>query len=273
MFCVEVMTLERRSTLPKSESQTRVQSVERVFRLLEKLVMHTEMSLGQLAEEVGMHKSTAYRLLQTLIQLGYVEQNETQGSYRIGLRMIEMGGMAIRSWPLHRAAEPIMDHLASELGEAVNLAIEDGLEMVYVVTVDAYQPLRMQLNVGRRAPIHCTAVGKAALAHNPDLMRRLRDQKPVLQRFTDHTITNWDRLQVELDLILARGYAIDNEEQAEGARCVASPIVNHRNHVTAVLGISAPSAHLSRERADEVGPRIVDAARQISERLGYLGKA
>lgn len=264
--------MNQESPVSKSESFTRVQSVERVFRLLETLVMHTEMSLGHLAEEVGVHKSTAYRLLQTLVQLGYVEQNDTQGSYRVGLRMVEIGGMASRSWPLHRAAEPIMDYLASQLQEAVNLAVEDGIEMVYVATIDAHQPLRMQLNVGRRAPIYCTAVGKAVLAHHPGLLQRLRQQQPELPRFTEQTLTDWDRLEAELARIRECGYAVDNEEQVAGARCVAAPIVDYRNHVSAAIGISAPTAQLSRERADEVGSRIVEAARQISERLGYMDK-
>ena len=254
------------------DSQLRVQSVERAVSLLEKLVINTEMSLGQLAEAVGVHKSTAYRLLHTLMQLGYVEQDKDQGYYRVGIRMVEMGGIATHSWPVHRAAEPIMDGLAENLGEAVNLAVDDGLDMVYLATVDTHNPLRMQLNVGRRAPVHCTAVGKSMLAYRPELLNRLRNQKQELERFTGHTITDWELLEAELVSIRARGFAIDDEEQVAGARCVAAPIVDHRNRIVASIGISAPSARLSRERAEELGSRILEAAHQISERLGYLGR-
>ncbi|MCY0864576.1 MAG: IclR family transcriptional regulator [Sulfobacillus sp.] len=258
--------------IPESDGQVRVQSVERAFRLLEKLVMHTEMSLGQLAEAAGMHKSTAYRLLHTLMELGYVEQDGDQGSYRVGIRLVEMGGLATRSWPLHRAAEPVMDRLAEALGEAVNLAVEDGLDMVYVATIDAYNLLRMQLNVGRRAPLHCTAVGKVMLAFRPELLRRLQTVHPQLRRYTPHTLTDWAALEAELASVREVGFAVDDEEQEVGARCVAAPIVDHRNRIVASIGISAPTARLSRERAVEVGPDIIEAARQVSERLGYLGK-
>ncbi len=255
----------------ESENSVRVHSVERVFRILEELVLHTDMSLKQLAQAAELHKSTTYRLLHTLIDLGYVEQDETQGAYRVGLRLIEMSGKANRAWPINRAAEPIMDRLAAELGESVNVAVEDGLDMVYVATVDAHQPLRMQLNVGRRAPIHCTAVGKAVLAYRSELIDQFRGQKRSLERFTDHTITDWRQLEQELSVIRERGFAIDNEEQVAGALCVAAPIVDYRQRVVAAIGISAPGAHLSWERANEVGPLIAQAARQISERLGYMG--
>ncbi|WP_053958978.1 IclR family transcriptional regulator [Sulfobacillus thermosulfidooxidans] len=257
---------------PESDGQVRVQSVERAFRLLEKLVLHNEMSLGQLADAVGMHKSTVYRLLHTLMELGYVEQDGEQGSYRVGIRMVEMGGIATRSWPLHRAAEPVMDQLAEFLGEAVNLAVEDGMNMVYIATVDAYNLLRMQLNIGRRAPIHCTAVGKALLAYRPELVQRMKGAHPQLTSYTAHTITDWAALEDELVMVRQLGFAVDDEEQEVGARCVAAPIVDSRNHIVASIGISAPAARLSRERAMEVGPEIVKAAQQVSERLGSLRK-
>lgn len=264
--------MDQGSVAPEADTIVRVQSVERAFRLLETLVRHTEMSLGQLAESVGVHKSTAYRLLHTLMQLGYVEQDGDQGNYRVGIRMVEMGGMATHSWPLHRAAETVMDRLASELGEAVNLAVEDDLDMVYVATVDAYSMLRMQLNIGRRAPVHCTAVGKVMLAYRPEMVRRLKTEHPRLDALTPFTITEWSQLEEELSRIRQQGFAVDNEEQEIGARCVAAPIADHRHRIVAALGISAPTARLSLERAQDVGPVIIQAARRVSERLGYLGK-
>jgi IclR family acetate operon transcriptional repressor len=247
-----------------------VQSVERAFRLLEELVLHDEISLGKIARLVGIHKSTAYRLLQTLVAFGYAEQGSEPGSYRVGIRLVELGSAATRSWPLHRVAQPIMDLLAEELGEAVNLAVEDGLEMVYIATVDAYSPLRMQLAVGRRAPMHCTAVGKVLLAHVPELMDRLRATNRDLARYTPRTITDWDRLQDELGAVRNLGFAVDNEEQEIGARCVAAPVADSRNRIVAAVGISAPSARLTYERAVELGPVVSQAAHRISARLGSL---
>lgn len=246
----------------------RVHSVERALKLVEMLARHTDVTLGQLAHLAGMHKSTTYRLLHTLIGLGWVAQDDDQGSYRIGLRAVEVGGMAMRSWPLHRAAEPVLEALAQTLGEAVNLAVEDDLHMVYVATVDAGRLLRMQLNVGRRAPIHCTAVGKAMLAASADLRSQLRARAEELDALTPHTITAWPKLEAELDAIRQQSYAIDDEEQEVGARCVAAPIEDSRGRVAGAVGISAPSARLSWERAHEAGPVIVEAAHSIARHLG-----
>lgn len=245
----------------------KVQSVERAVRLLELLAQHTELSLGQLASLAGMHKSTAYRLLHTLMGLGYVAQDEDQGNYRVGLRLVEMGGRAMRSWPLHRAAEPAMERLAESLGEAVNLAVEDNLTMVYVATVDAKNLLRMQLNVGRRAPMHCTAVGKAVLAVDPVRVERLKAVNAALLQLTPRTLVQWRDLDAELAQVRSRGFTIDDEEQEIGARCVAAAIVDVRGRVRGALGISAPSARLSFERAMEAGPAIVAAAQMVSRHL------
>lgn len=245
----------------------RVQSVERAVRLLELLAQNMELSLGQLAGMAEMHKSTAYRLLHTLMGLGYVAQDEDQGNYRVGYRLVEMGGRAMRSWPLHRAAEPTMERLAESLGEAVNLAVEDNLSMVYVATVDAQNLLRMQLNIGRRAPMHCTAVGKAVLAIDPARVERLKDLNSELLQLTPRTLVQWRDLDAELARVRSRGFAIDDEEQEIGARCVAAAIVDVRGRVQAALGISAPSARLSLKRALEVGPAIVAAAQMVSRHL------
>ncbi len=251
----------------EATSASRVQSVERAIRLLELLTQHTELTLGQLASLAEMHKSTAYRLLHTLMGLGYAVQDEEQGNYRVGLRLVEMGGRAMRSWPLHRAAEPAMERLAQSLGEAVNLAVEDNLTMVYVATVDAQNLLRMQLNVGRRAPMHCTAVGKAVLAIDPVRVERLKASHPELPRLTPGTLAQWRDLDAELARVRSRGFAIDDEEQEIGARCVAAAIVDVRGRVRGAIGISAPSARLSLERAMEVGPAIVAAAQLVARHL------
>lgn len=248
-----------------------VQSVERAFRLFEALVSHRELRLGALADMVGVHKSTAFRLLQTLMTMGYVEKDAALGSYRLGLKAIEMGARAMRTWPIQSAAQPIMDQLAENQGETVNLALVDGTEMVYVMTVDARSVLRMQLDVGRRAPAYCTAVGKAVLAFRPDIEAMLAGEKRI--RFTPRTMTELPVLRRDLEAIRQRSYAIDDEEQEMGARCVAAPVRDRSGEVIGALGISAPSTRLSPERVSEAGLAIVEAAKKISGRLGYYESA
>lgn len=253
---------------PTPSGQVRVQAVERAMALLEALAGQTQMSLGDLAKAAGVHKSTAYRILHTLMELRYVEQDKNSGHYRAGLRLVEVGGMTMRSWPLHRAAERVMDNVAETLGEAVNLAVEDELRVVYVATVDAHNLLRMQLNVGRRAPLHCTAVGKALLAFSKEMANRLKGSARPLEALTLRTITDWQALEEELARIHQRGFAIDDEEQERGACCVAAPIIDSHGRVAASLGISAPSARLTPQRAEELGPALVQAANAVSLRLG-----
>ena len=251
----------------ENDRRMAVQSVERAMRLLELLADRTELTLGEMASMAHMHKSTAFRLLHTLMGLGYVGQDAEQGRYHVGVRLVETGGRAIRSWPLHRAAKATMEELAESVGESVNLAVSDDLAMIYVATVDARNLLRMQLNVGRRAPMHCTAVGKAILAVNPSLVERLRLVQPSLETLTSRTFVQWRDLEAELARIRSRGFAIDDEEQEIGARCVASAIVDARGRVHGALGISAPSARLSLERAQQMGPVLVDAAQSIARHL------
>lgn len=244
-----------------------VQSVERAFQLFELLVQHRSLKLGALADAVGVHKSTAFRLLQTLMKLGYVEKEPGGGAYQLGLKAIETGARALRSWPVHEAARPVMDGLAATLGETVNLALVDGIEMVYVVTVDTENALRMQLNVGRRAPVHCTAVGKAVLAFRPDVFARLAGRP--LARLTEKTLVDLGALDAHLAEVRRLGYAVDDEEQEVGARCVAAPVRDAGGRVIGALGISAPAARLKPERIREVGPDLVRAAAVISTRLGW----
>lgn len=256
---------------PTGAVDTSVQSVERAFRLFEYLSRRQSMRLGELARESGLHKTTVFRLLATLQRLGFVEHDTASGDYRLGIRAVELASRILHGRPLVRLAHRQMEELAQQVGETVNLALPDGREMVYVDTVDAQSMLRMQAAIGRRAPIYCTAVGKAVLAWRPDLRAELgREPLPAL---TPRTLTQPDRLDRDLDTTRRRGWALDDEEQEMGARCLAAPIFNDQGTAVAALGISAPSARLTLEQAERVAPLVRAAARAISARLGYLAEA
>lgn len=246
-----------------------VQSVQRALRVLESIASQRETRLTDVAKDVGLHKSTVFRLLQTLVDAGYVEHGPQNGLFRLGLKAMELGVKAMDSWPLYATAKEEMDKLAEQLGEAINLAVVDELTMVYVATIGARNALRMQLSVGRRSPIHCTAVGKAVLAHRPDLQALIRPE--MLEAYTPNTLSDVTLLQENLGLIKFKGYAVDDEEQEIGARCVAAPIFERSGRAIAAIGVSAPAARLTRGQIDAIGVSVREAAAGVSARLGFAG--
>jgi IclR family KDG regulon transcriptional repressor len=259
-----------RDTQPPAGHAAGVQSVERAFRLFEQLTKREAVRLGELARAVGLHKTTAFRILATLEGLGFVEHDAATGSYRLGIKAVEVGSRILHGLPLVRLAHQQMEALAHAVHEAVNLAMPDGTEMVYVDKVDTESMLRMQAAIGRRAPIYCTAVGKAVLAWRPDLWQRLEGS--ALRPLTPRTLVTREALMRDLELTRRRGYALDDEEQELGARCVAAPIFNEQGLAIAAVSISGPSARLTLEQTERVAPLVKEAARAISARLGYLAE-
>jgi IclR family acetate operon transcriptional repressor len=196
-----------------------VQSIERAFGLLETMADHGgTMGLSQLAAESGLPLPTIHRLLRTLVDLGYLRQDAGR-QYVLAPRLIRLGessGAMLSVW-----AKPHLDRLVDELGESANLAMLDGDEIVYVAQAQSRRSMRMFTEVGRRVLPHCTAVGKAILAGMPeeqvhDLLRRTG-----MPQHTEHTITDPDAFAKALRWVDEHGYAIDDEEQEHGVRCVA----------------------------------------------------
>jgi IclR family KDG regulon transcriptional repressor len=226
------------------------------------------LHFSQIVDAVGLPKSTTHRLLLTLIDVGFVEQRQ-DGTYALGIGLFEVGSLAYANVSLRAIAQPFVRRLMDETKETVHLGVLDGFEVVSLEQASSPHSLRAEVYVGKRAPLHCTAVGKAILAFvatSPWLHQFWADS---FEQFTTATITDPAGLRSELDDIRKRGYAIDNEEHEVGVRCVGAPIRDASGAVVGSLSISGPSARVTPESITELARRLLRATGQISAALGY----
>lgn len=251
-----------------------VQSVERAFALLE-LLGNADYHLGisDISEKSGLPLATAHRLLTTLMNLGYVEQNPETNKYTLGVRVLQLRGAAIGHLTLGVHAMPIMKALMNRVNETVHLALLDEGEVVYIERVEGLHTQGMYTRIGKRTSAHCTALGKVMLAFMPqhlwydDVIKRRG-----LKSFSPTTITTEEALMKELDNIRARGYAIDNGETGEVVRCVAAPIYDYTDAVVAALSISGPQSQVTVSRVPELSEAVRWASQVISQKLGHSPK-
>ncbi|MBK9123678.1 MAG: IclR family transcriptional regulator [Chloroflexi bacterium] len=248
-----------------------VQSVERALGILE-LLGNADYHLGisEIAEASDLPLSTAHRLLSTLMQMGYVEQNPETNKYTLGVRILQLRGAAIGHLTLGVHAMPIMKALMNRVNETVHLAILNEGEVVYIERVEGLKTQGMYTRIGKRAPAHCTALGKVILAFTPQHV--WYDEvvnRRGLKRFSPTTITTEAGLINELSCIRQQGYAVDNGETGEVVRCVAGPIYDYTGGVVAALSVSGPQAQVTTARVPELSKAVLWACHAISEKLGY----
>lgn len=247
-----------------------VKAVDKALRILETLGKASEeLGLVELSRQLAIEKSTLHRLLGTLEARGFVRRDPISLRYALGIRMLELGTAVTARSALARAAHPVLDRLALRSRHTVNLAVLDGDEILYVAKRESPEPLRLTVEVGRRLPAHCTALGKAMLAFRPVLeVRRLFSRRKRLRGFTPRTITDPGKLLRHLDEVRRTGVAVDHEELIAGLRCLAAPILDFTGHAVAAMSISAPAVTLGEERVAELRPMLVEAVGEVSKALG-----
>ena len=244
--------------------------MDAALSILEALGSVHEMGLTELARKLGLGKSSVHRLLASLVTRGYVEKNPESDRYRLTYRLFGVGSQAAARLGLRDIAHPVMDRLAAQTGEAVNLGVLDGTRVVNVHRVESQHLLRMHLEIGGGIPAHATALGKALLAALPaeEVSRRLRGQR--LERLTPNTIADRSALRNALARVRAAGFATDDEECSLGLRCVAAPILDNRGLVAAAVSVSGPSLRLPLASLTGLSGPVREAAREISHRLGHM---
>ncbi|GAB4221859.1 MAG: DNA-binding transcriptional regulator KdgR [Spirochaetales bacterium] len=248
-----------------------VNSVLRAFAILTLLGKKGRMTLSQLCRELRIPKSTAFSILETLEKEQAVAREEETGMYSLGIRLLELGQEAQQNFELRRVASPVLQQLNREIDETVHLTVLDNDVVLYVDCYESSKRLRTYSVIGVRAPLYCTAVGKALLAFlDPDEQGRIL-QRMEFHPFTPHTITSKEALQKNLEEVRRRGYSVDDIEHEEGVRCVGAPIYNNKGRVCASLSISGPASRISSERIELFGQKALATAREISRRLGYRG--
>jgi len=246
-----------------------VQSVARALTLLDALGdSQGEVGVAELSKRVGLHVSTAHRLLATLVVHGYARQNPDTGRYALGAKAFHLAESYLGQMDLRRVVRPVLERLSQESGETANLVILDGREALYLDKVESPQSLRIFSRIGRRAPLHCTAVGKVLLAAEPwETVRRLLGRGPF-ERLTARTVTSAAQLRVEIAKVREQGVALDFEECEEGARCIAVPVRNARGETVAAVSVSGPALRMSAQRIRDLVPIVLRTGGEASAHLG-----
>lgn len=245
-----------------------VQSLDRALSILERLAEADGMTLTDLAQSVGLAPSTTHRLLTTLQQRRFADFDEEYGVWVIGVGAFNVGNAFLRNRRIVTLGRPVMRRLMEDVGETVNLAVEDQNELVYVTQFESHAPMRAFFRPGRRAPMHASAVGKAMLAEMDDAALTELLHRKGMPRFTEKTIVDPAALRRELARTRERGWGVDDEEHTVGMRCVAATIHNEHGEVIAGVSVSGPSVRVTETRLGELGARVVQAADEISEQIG-----
>ncbi len=251
-----------------------VKAVDKALRILETLGAEpVDLGLAELSRRLGIEKSTLHRLLGTLERRGFVRRDPSSLRYSLGIRMLELGTAVTARSALGRAAAPVLDRLAVRSRLTVNLAVLDEDEILYVAKRESPEPLRLTVEVGRRLPAHCTALGKAMLAFRPDAeVRRLYGRKKKLRRFTPNTIVDPARLLGELARVRRTGAAEDREELVPGLRCLAAPVVDFTGYAVAAISLSAATVSLDERRLAGLRSMLAEGAADISGALSGRSK-
>jgi DNA-binding IclR family transcriptional regulator len=228
------------------------------------------LSLAALATRTGIPRPTAFRLLTTLEQAGFV--SKTGGEYQLGIKCFVLGNIVGATLDLRERARPHLDALRDTTGETVHLAVLDGWQVLYLERLQSPHPIGfMRSRIGAIVPAYCTSLGKTLLAFKPsEIVGDWLSAEP-LKTMTRHTITQPQRLLKELRAIRERGYALDEQEHEIGVRCIAAPVWNHAREVVAAISVAGPADRMPRPLADSDMCRIIVAtAAAISTEMGAL---
>ena len=245
-----------------------VAAVLKVFAILQALSQREEIGISDLSVKLAMPKATVYRFLQTMKTLGVVRQESDSEQYGLGMKLYELGSKALLNPDLINLAKHHMQMLADQTGETVHLGTLIDSEIIYVHKVDSRHMLGMYSRIGRRAPLHCTAIGKVLMAwEHPERRDRILSDA-VFTRFRDKTIVDHAAFLEELHRVRGQGFGEDREEFDDHIRCLGVPIFDRLNQPVAGLTVSFPTFRYDEAAAPAVVAMLQAASRDISARLG-----
>jgi DNA-binding IclR family transcriptional regulator len=257
-----------------SKPNNLVQTIERTSLILDILGQSPQgISIRELSTKIKLPKGTTHRLLSSLSYFGYVRQDSKTRNYFLGLKLVELGNLLLSQLDLRKEAEPFLRDLAERTKETVHMVFLDRGEIVYIDKVELdHNPsgLRMASRVGLRNPAHSSAVGKVLLSHLPEEELNGLIKEKGLPKRTENTITDLIQLKEHLKAVRTQGYAIDDEENEKGIRCVAAPLYNEIGKVVAAISISAPAFRVTKKVIQEsLKKEVMETASKISQRLGF----
>ena len=247
-----------------------VQSVDRTLTILEVLSDYNDgLGITEISSFVNLHKSTVHRLLSTLIYKGYVVQDEESNKYKITFKLFELGSKKVHKLDLLKISRPHTKMLMESVNEVVHLIIREENDIVYIDKVEANNTISMASRIGKRNPMYCTATGKAILAFLPEdeILKVWNSSKVV--KLTKNTNTDFILFKKELQTIRENGYAIDDEENEIGVKCVGAPIFNMSGEVVAAISVTGPVTRITDDKIDFISNEVMQYTNLISKEMGY----
>lgn len=255
--------------MEKATQPEAVSSVLKVFSILQALGEQKEIGVSELSQRLMMSKATTYRFLQTMKTLNYVSQEGETDKYSLTLKMFELGAKSLQHVDLISLAEKQMRYLSEQTNETIHLGTLDESAIIYIHKIDSSYNLRMHSRVGRRNPLHTTAIGKVLLSERDESFVRDTFIGVEFKKSTENTLENIEQLLEELQKVKAQHYGEDNEEQEPGLRCIAAPVYDRFGTIIAGISISFPTVRFDEKRMSYYVDLLQQAGKNISEELGY----
>lgn len=241
-----------------------IKSVLKSFHVLESLIDHENISVGELSQITELGKSTTHRILSTLKQLRYVDQDPKSNNYFATIKMFELGNKVANKIPIRKIARPHIENLFLQSNETINLGILDNNSILYLDKIVAKEPLRIELDIGIKVPAYCSALGKILTAYNSMHIEQFEYVK-----YTENTIGSDSEFKEELEKVKNQGYAVDNEEYIKGLYCIAVPVLSPENNAVASVSISMPAVRFSIDLIDHYISILKECTLNIEKNLFY----
>lgn len=254
----------------EEKAKNPIQVAERIFQAVEELSLCEPAGLVELSNRLELHKSTVHRILSSLQMMGYVRQEEDTGKYRLSLKWMEISNRITEKLDIVSIARPYLRKLSEISGETVHLVEVEGNEAIYIDKVESgSNSIRMVSRVGSRIPLYCSGVGKAMLAERSDEEIEEIWNSSDIRAMTPKTILSLDEFLETIREIRKFGYALDNEENEMGVRCIAASILDHEGKARNAFSISAPVGRMTDEKLKMLAEYVLESKRNISGEFGF----
>ena len=250
------------------ENKNPIQVADRLFLVLETLAETGPVPLADLCRHLDLNKSTVHRLLSSLIYMGYVKQDSETGKYALSFKLLTLSNKLMSHMDILETVRPFLKKLSEETGETVHFVQLDGLDAVYIYKEESYQnSIRMVSKVGSRIPLYCSGVGKAMAADMKETqIREIWDNSPI-RKLTPHTIIHYTQFLDKIKEVHQKGYALDDEENELGVRCIAVSIPDFKGRPKYAFSISAPVARMSDKRIEELSKIVLHIKKEITANM------
>ena len=267
--------MSRESTAPTPSSrrnclpETRVPSVDRALNMLELVALSEQgLTLSDVSRKLDIPRSSAHYLIHSLVMRGYLERNPCGRGYTLGLRAANFARLPSAKLLLKEFCSPFLQLLAKEVGLTAQVGVLDGAEALVIDRVQAADDIRLDSWVGRHFDLHCTALGKALIAHSPPEEVEKLFEGRKLPRHNHRTLHSLSGVWAQLAEVRERGYAVDDEEHELGVRCVAAPVFNYLGITVAAVSVFSSVNKFADSRIGHMGKKVLEVGREISRNLG-----